>query len=147
MNKILMPIGAVLLLVVLSLVFLQPSYATMYKGRIDVLVNDADEIVFRLASDSALQVPINVFSVVGVAQEKFDYRNPRWMISMPAGSYKRISELKYGEGVEGFSKNDAKELIAGERYLASMSGAGFSESIEFELVRCAGKLAVRVLTK
>ena len=119
--------------------------ATMYKAQIDVVVDSTETVVFRFSSDTGMEVPINMFSVVGQTNGKYDHQNPVWLLALSPGSYKRISEIRYGQAVDGFPRNDAQQLVEGQRYLASIEGAGISESVEFELVHFSGKIAIRVL--
>jgi hypothetical protein len=135
------------LVVALLLVVIVPHWAnaTMYKARIDVMVDSTETVVFKFASDIGTEVPISMFSVVSEKNGEYNYQKPEWFLAISPGTYKRISEIRYGQAVDGFPENEAKHLVEGKRYLASIEGAGISESIEFELMRCSGKLAVRVL--
>ena len=119
--------------------------ATMYKARIEVMVDATETVVFKFASDFSSEVPVNSFSVVGQTNGEYDYQKPAWYLSIPPGSYKRISRIRYGEDVDGFSRSKVQPLIEGRPYLAELNGAGISESIEFELVRCSGKTVIRIL--
>jgi len=119
--------------------------ATTYKARIDVMMDSSGTVVFRFASNLGLEAAINTFTVVRQVNGKYDYQKPSWFLAMPPGAYKRISEIRYGDAVDGFQIKEAQQLVEGQRYQAFFSGTGISLPIDFELVNCSGKTAIRVL--
>jgi hypothetical protein len=109
------------------------------------MVDDGGVVAFKLGSGlMGPEVTLNTFSVVRQVSGRYDYSNPNWRVSIRPGSYSAIFEIKYGGPVAGFPESEARPLVEGERYQASMHGAGMAGSVEFELVRRSGKLAVLV---
>jgi len=139
------PIRHVVWAMLLLAMPLHDADATTYLARIDVMADSNGAVVFRFRSNLGLEAAVNIFAVVGQVNGKYDYQKPAWLLARPPGSYQRLSEIRYGDVVDGFQIKEARQLVEGQRYRALMSGAGISESIDFELVSCSGKKAIRIL--
>jgi hypothetical protein len=138
MQNSLIAIGALL-------VFSLSASATTYKFSASASVDSQGNVVFKVASAGDRVAPINDFAIVGVTDGEWDYQHPLWNMSAAPGAYVDLSEITYGSAVAGFRSTDAKPLVAGQRYLAGIAGAGISDAYEFEIEKRDGKTFVKML--